>query len=210
MNRPGEQVGQRRVALPIEDQARQQIGPAQERRVGGHGAAEHDVIAAAGAGVAPVGHELVGAEPRLARVLVERGRRLHRLAPGRGGMDVDLDHAGIGRHLDAVDARIERRRVALDADRHVSLARDRFDCGEQLEIIVELRRRRHEDAQHAVARLDGERRAHRAFGGELFVLGLLLRAGQFRRGLAELHRLGQFAARVQRVLLVNERESPKA
>ena len=53
-----------------------------------------------------------------------------------------------------------------------------------------------------------KRGAHRAFGGELFVLRLLFRAGRRRRDLAELHRLGQFAARVHRVLLVNERDSP--
>ena len=126
---PGKQIRKRRMALPIEDQARQQIGPAQERRIGRHGAAEHDVVAAAGAGVAPVGHELVRAEPRLARVFIEHGRRLHRLAPRRGGMDIDLDDAGIGRHLDAVDARVERRRVALDADRDVlSRARSLRPC----------------------------------------------------------------------------------
>ena len=174
---PGKQIRKRRVALPIEDQARQQIGPAQKRRIGRRGAAEHDMVAAAGAGVAPVGHELVRAEPRLARVFVERGRRLHRLAPGRGGMDVDFDDAGVGRHLDAIDARVERRRIALDADGKLLLARDRFDRAEQFEIIVEFRRRRHEDAQHAVARLDGQGGAHRAFGGELFDLRLLFRAG---------------------------------
>ena len=77
----GEQIGQRGMALPIEDEAAEQVGPAQERRICRLGAAEHDMIAAAGAGMAPVGHEFVDAEPRLARVLIDRGRRLHRLAP---------------------------------------------------------------------------------------------------------------------------------
>ncbi len=119
-------------------------------------------------------------------------------------MDIDFDDAGVGRHFDAIDARIERRRITLDADGKLLFARDRFDRAEQFEIIVELRRRRHEDAQHAVARLDGQRGAHRAFGGELFDLRLLFRAGPRMRDLAELHRLGQFAARVHRVLFVNE------
>ena len=203
----GEQIRERRMALPIEHEAREQIGPAQERRVGRRRAADHDMVAAAGAGVAPVGQELVGAEPRQPRLLIERGRRRHGLAPGRGGMHVDLDHAGIGRHLDHVDARIVRRRVALDAHGLTAVARDRLDRAEQFEIILEAGRRRHEDAEHAVAQLDRERGAHRALGGELFVQLLRIDAG---RGsvvdLAKLDRRRQRATRLQRVLLVQEGE----
>ena len=68
----GEEIGQRRVVLPVADQAAQQVGPAQERAVGRRGAAEHDVVAAAGADMAAVEHEFFGAEPRLPRLLVER------------------------------------------------------------------------------------------------------------------------------------------
>ena len=68
----GEQVRQRRMVLPIRDQAAQQIGPAQEWTIGRGRAAEHDVIAAAGAGVAAVEHELLGAEPRQPRFFVDR------------------------------------------------------------------------------------------------------------------------------------------
>ena len=125
------------MALPVEDEAFEQIGPAQERAVGRVDPAEHDVIAAAGAGVAAVDHELVGAEPRLPRLLVEPARDVDRLAPGCGGMDVDLDDAGIGRHLDDVEARIGRRRIAFDLHRHAELGGGRFDDGEQLEIVLE-------------------------------------------------------------------------
>ena len=38
-----------------------------------------------------------------------------------------------------------------------------LDGGEKFEIILQRRDRRHEDAENAVARLDGQRRAHRAF-----------------------------------------------
>ncbi len=62
------------MALHIENEALQQIRPAQEGRVGRRRAAERDVIAAAGAGVAPVDHEFVGAEPRLPRFFVKRRR----------------------------------------------------------------------------------------------------------------------------------------
>ena len=57
------QIRQRRVVLPVGDQALQQIGPPQQRTVGGCGTAERDVIASAGACVATVEHEFLGAEP---------------------------------------------------------------------------------------------------------------------------------------------------
>jgi hypothetical protein len=50
-----EQIRKRRMALPIKHQARQQIGPAQERRILRRRAAEHDMVAPAGAGVATIG-----------------------------------------------------------------------------------------------------------------------------------------------------------
>ena len=99
----GEQVGQRRVALPVEHEALQQVRPAQERAVRRRRAADDDMVAAAGAGVAAVDHELVGAEPRLPRFLVDAARDVDAIAPGRGGMHVDLDDAGVGRHLDDVE-----------------------------------------------------------------------------------------------------------
>ena len=123
------------MALPVEDQAAQQVGPPQEGRIGRARAAEDDVIAAAGAGMAAVRHELVGAEPRLPRFFVERRRDLDRLAPACGRMDIDLDHAGIGRHLDDVDARIGRRGIALDMHRQTEVARRHLDGGDEFEII---------------------------------------------------------------------------
>ena len=55
-----EEIGKRRMVVPVRQQAAQQVGPAQERRIGRRCAAEHEVIAAAGAGVAAVDHELLG------------------------------------------------------------------------------------------------------------------------------------------------------
>ena len=80
------------------------------------------MVAAAGAGVAAVDQEFVGAEPGEPRLLVERRGVVDRLAPAIGGLDVDLDHAGVGRHLDDVEARVRRRRIALDAHRRVCVS----------------------------------------------------------------------------------------
>jgi hypothetical protein len=67
----GEQVRQARVVLPVGDQALHQVRAAQQRAVRRGRAAEGDVVAAAGAGVATVEHELLGAEAGLAGLLVE-------------------------------------------------------------------------------------------------------------------------------------------
>ena len=149
------------MPLEIKDQAFQQIGPAQERAVRRRLAAEHDMVAAAGAGVAAVDHELVGAEPAQPGLLVNRARDIDRVAPGCGRMDVDLDDTGIGRHLDHVQPRVGRRQIAFDVERQVELGGRGFDGGEKLEIALELLDRRHEHAEPALARLDRERGAHR-------------------------------------------------
>ena len=162
-----EQIGKRGMALPVEHEAREQIGPAQERRIRGRRAADHDVVAAARAGVTAVGEELVGSEPRQPRLLIKRRRCLDGLPPRRRGMDVDLDDARIGRDLDDVEPAVGRRRIAFHAHRRLPFARDLFDGREQLEIILERLRRRHEHAEDAVARLDSERGAHRHVGVEL-------------------------------------------
>ena len=62
---PGEEIRQRRVVVPVGDQASQQVGPPEERAVCRRRAAQHEVIAAAGPGVASVEHELLGSEARL-------------------------------------------------------------------------------------------------------------------------------------------------
>ena len=109
----GKEVRQRRMVLPIGDEAAQQVGPAQQRAVGRRRAAERDVIAAAGARMPAVEHEFLGAEPCLPRFLVQRFGRRHQLAPRGRRMDIHLDHAGIGRDVQHLHARIAWRRIAL-------------------------------------------------------------------------------------------------
>ena len=55
------------MVVPVTDHATQQIGAAQERAVRGSRSADHHVVAAAGAGVLAVQHELLGAQAALAR-----------------------------------------------------------------------------------------------------------------------------------------------
>ena len=117
------------------------------------------MIAAAGAGMAAIDHEFVGAEPRLPRFLVKRLRGGNGFAPVRGRMDIDLDHAGIGRDFQHIDARIGRRRITFDMHRHFQFGRGRLDRAEQLDIILQPLDRRHEDGHASVARFDRQSRA---------------------------------------------------
>jgi hypothetical protein len=67
----------------VQDKACQQVGTAEERAVERSCSADHHVIAAAGAGVAAVDHELVGAEAGLTRLLIDAfGDRLAFLPAG--------------------------------------------------------------------------------------------------------------------------------
>ena len=157
-----EQVRQRRVVVPVADQAAQQIGPPQERAVAGRGAAEHEVIAAAGAGVAAVEHELLGSRGRpaaLPRRASSSARRAHPSCDAGWMFTSMTPGSGVMRKCD--EPRIGRRRIALEQHAH---AEARAPCVP--------RRRRDRGSRstassggmntykHAAARFDAQRRTH--------------------------------------------------
>ena len=78
----GEQVGQRRMVLPVGQQAPQQVGAAKNGTVGRRRPADGDVVAAPGSGVGSVQPELLSAQPGRPGVLVEAGDRGDQLGPG--------------------------------------------------------------------------------------------------------------------------------
>ena len=96
----GKKIGKGRMVLPEADQAAQQIGTAEERAVRGSRAADDDVIASAGSGVAAVEHEFFGAEPRHARQIVQLGGVFHQFLARIRRVDVHFDDAGVGGHFD--------------------------------------------------------------------------------------------------------------
>ncbi len=151
----GEKVGERGVALPVQHEALQQIGTAQERAVIGVCATDDHMVAAAGAGVATVDHELVGAKARLACVFINRGCDIDALLPACRRMDVNLDDAGIRCDANNVHALVMGRRVALDMDGQAKIGGGSL-CGcDEVEIILNAFDRRHKDAEPAIARFDG-------------------------------------------------------
>src|SRR5881392_3849491 len=104
------------MILPVAEQAAEEIWPAQNRAVRRRGSADNYMVAAAGADVPAVDHELLGAEPRQAGFLVKRGRVLHQFVPVARWMEIDFDHPGIRCNLEVIEARIVRGRRAFNDD----------------------------------------------------------------------------------------------
>ena len=104
-------------------------------------------------------------------ILVEPARDLDRFAPRCRRLDIDLDDARIGRHLEDVEPRIGSRRIAFDMDRQAKFGCARFDDCKQFEIVREPVERRHEDAQSSVAHLYRQGRAHWNSAAAWLVIG---------------------------------------
>ena len=138
------------MVVPVQQQAGQQLGLAQEGRVRRGSAAHHKVVATPGAGVAAIGHELLGRQARLPRGLVQKLGVLHQLLPVAGGVDVHLDHAGVGRHGQHFQARIAWWRVAFEHDLYAQFFGCSLDGGQQVQVVLQARQRGHEDVEHAV------------------------------------------------------------
>ena len=73
-------------------------------------------------------------------------------------MDVHFDDAGIRRDVQHLDARIARRRVALDRDRRWPAPAAASIAASSDDVVLDARQRRHEHVQMAVAHLHAERR----------------------------------------------------
>ena len=155
------------MVVPVADQAAQQVWSAQERRVEDAGAAENEVVAAAGAGVTPVEHELLGTQAGQVGRFIEMGRAVDQFVPVGGRLNVDFDHPGIRRDAEVGQARIGRRLVTFDDDRRRQYLGSCFDSRHQIEVIIKRFGRRHEEIEHAVARLRRNRGADDRRGGRI-------------------------------------------
>ena len=163
----GEEIGKTRVIVPVGDQATQQIGAPQEGRFVGCGAAENEVVAAAGAGMAAVHHEFLGRQTRDMGSIVEVGGLVDKLIPTVRRMDVNFDDAWIWRHPEIGQARVARWLVALHDNGHLQFCCGRLDGGDQFQVIVQRLGRRHENVEPARARFSGHRAAADPGGGLL-------------------------------------------
>ena len=144
------------MILPVCEQRAKQVGTPQNGRIRRRFTTEDDVVATAGAGVASINHEFLRAESRLSRFFVEECRVLHELVPRFARMQVHLDHAGVWRDFEHAETRVERRCVALDDDGHFELFRCVFDGGDEFEVFLQQRHRRHENVELSSACFDAK------------------------------------------------------
>ncbi len=146
------------MTLPVEQQALQHVRAAQERGIVRAGAADHDMGAAACSGMAAVDHELVGAEPAGARVVIDSRGDGHRLAPVAGRLDIHLDHSRVRRHLEHGQAGVVRGRIAFDPDRRAF--RRCVQMGHKLQVVLQPGERGHEDIEPVAPGLHRQGRPH--------------------------------------------------
>ena len=156
------------MMLPEGNQAAQQVGPAQQRAVRRGRAAQGDVIAAAGASVAAIEHEFLGGQARQPGLLVQRGGGCHQAFPVGGRVDIDLDHAGIGRDQQLLQARVPRRFVTLNNKRHFQRGRGVLYRRYQLDVVFQILQRWDKGVQATAADLQAQGRAHNS----LVVIGV--------------------------------------
>ena len=121
---PREQIRERRVILPVADQAAQQIGPAQAAGCPRRSARPSVTWLPPPVPVwRAVEHELLGAQPRRARVVVEHrpcSRTSSRQLDAGGTLTSITPGSGVTSSF--VEPRIGRRRVALEAHRQAQRA----------------------------------------------------------------------------------------
>ena len=152
------------MALPVRQHRDQQVRAAQQRRIRGGRTAERDVVSAAGAPVATIEIERLGAQTGVPRVVVQRIEQLGLLGETARRLDVDLDDARVRGHRQRREPGVGRRAVALDDDRGVDRCSRVLDHLDDRQILLEFGGRRQEHVQH-VSTLLGDQRGARHEGG---------------------------------------------
>src|SRR5690606_37879339 len=147
------------------DHAAQQIGPPQERAVQRRGAAEGDVCAATGAHGPAVQHVFLGAETDTRGVCVETAGDRLQVAPGVHRVHVYLDHAGVRGEAQGLHAVVMRWRVAFYDHGDAELGGGVLQGGDQIQVVLAVARRRHEDVEATLAGLHAQGRPHVVGGG---------------------------------------------
>ncbi len=141
--------------MPVQQQAGQHFRLAQKRAVRWRRTAHHKVVAAAGAGVAPVFHELFGRQTGLKRGVVQELRVFDKVVPVRHRMNVDLNHTRIGGNLQQLEARVSRGWVAFEHQCDTQLLRRGLNRAQQIKVVLQFFQRRHEDIHHTAGLAHG-------------------------------------------------------
>src|SRR5207237_2368054 len=102
------------MVQPVSNETLEQVRTPQKRTVRWRTAAKREVIAAAGSRVPAIEHELLRPQAALARLFIKLHGVVHKLAPVRCRMVVDLDDSRIPRHFAHAQAAHRRTLAAFD------------------------------------------------------------------------------------------------
>ena len=118
------------MMLPEADEAREEIGSAQEGAVGRGCASNHDMVTASRSGMTAIEHELLRPKAALARFFIEGARALDEFSPTSRRVNVHLDHSGVRSHLKSFEAPVVGWLVSLDDHLKLRPGCGFFDRGE--------------------------------------------------------------------------------
>src|SRR5262245_34807805 len=117
------------------------------------------MIAAAGAGMAPIDHEFFRRQPGLARGIVEERGTLDKLIPARSRMNVDFDYARIRSNFEVCEARIVWGLVTFKENRLRHFPGRLFHRSNQFQVVFQRYDGWHENIENAVSWLRAHGRA---------------------------------------------------
>ena len=146
--------------MPVRQQARQQIRATQEWTIGRGSPAHGDVVSAPGARMTSIEQKFLGGQFGVARGIVQKGRAIHDLAEGARRMNIDLNDARVWGNLQHPQAGIVWRRITFQDDLPIQFGRRLLDRRQELQVVLKMRQRRHEDIQVCIAHFDAKRRSY--------------------------------------------------
>ena len=145
---------------PVSHHTLQEVGTPQKGAVRRRGPTQYQMVSTTGAGMAAVEHEFFRPQTAQPRLFVKGVGDFNRLAPTGRGMNVDLKHAGVRGELDLSQARVVRRRIAFNQNRHLEFGGGVLNGGEQVDVVFGGLHRRNKNPQPALARFHRQRRPH--------------------------------------------------
>ena len=160
---PAEQEAERRVIMPEPQHGFQQIRPAQKRTVAGRRPAHHHMVAAAGADMPAIQHELLGHQPNFAGHFIKLLGALDDLTPACRRVDVRLNHTRVRRHGEIHHACIFRRQITFQHHLPAHAGGGLLHRGGQFQPVAHIVQRRIEHMQNPIARFHRQCGPHQAW-----------------------------------------------
>ena len=146
------------MVLPESDQAAKKVWTTEQRAVGDRCSANDDVAATSGGLEFTIPCEFADGKAVVEGLFVEEGVDGLELVPIFRGRQVDFEDSGIGSDAEVQYARVGRRCVTFEPDRHLEMPAGIFDGGDDVEIIGEHGEEWKEDMEATLPDFDAQGR----------------------------------------------------